>query len=137
MYTVCLYDIHVQPSFTALQRCSKMKSFVVTTTCLLMFGAPALAKAADLSLNARRMLSYGTTAVEVKTCDLPITSAENTQMMEALAKYAEAQKELTQEAFTEAMKAAGTQIGTNKEANCAQIATQSIAELLADDEEGK
>jgi hypothetical protein len=41
------------------------------------------------------------------------------------------------ETFTEAMKAAGAQIGSDKDAICAQIATQTIAELLADDEEGK
>ena len=114
-----------------------MKSFAVAATCLLMFCVPVSAKAEDLSLNGRRMLSYGTTAVEVKVCDLPITSAENTQMMNALAKYADAQKDLPQEAFTEAMKAAGAQIGSNKDAICAQIATQTIEELLADDEEGK
>jgi hypothetical protein len=114
-----------------------MKLLAVAATCLLMFSVPVSAKAQDLSLNARRMLSYGTTAVEVKVCDLPITSAENTQMMNALAKYADAQKDLPPEAFIEAMKAAGAKIGSNKEAICAQIATQTIAELLADDEEGK
>ncbi len=114
-----------------------MKSFAVAATFLLMSGIFVSANAEDLSLNAKRMLSYGTTAVEVKVCDLPITGAEKTQMMSALAKYADAQKDLPQEAFTEAMKAAGAQIGANKDAICAQIATQTIAELLAEDEEGK
>jgi hypothetical protein len=102
-----------------------------------MFGAATLAKDAELSLNAKRMISYGTTAVEVKACDLPITGAEKTQMMDALQKYAEAQKDLSQDDLTEVMKAAGAQIGTNKEAVCAQIATQTIAEMLADDEAAK
>jgi hypothetical protein len=95
------------------------------------------AKAADQLLDARRMLSYGTTAVEVKICNLPITNDENAQMMNALAKYADAQKDLPQEAFTEAMKAAGAKIGADKDTICNQIATQTVAEMLVDDEAGK
>jgi hypothetical protein len=114
-----------------------MKSFAAVATFLLMFCVPGSGKAEELSLNARRMLSYGTTAVSIKVCNLPITTAENTQMMNALTKYAAAQKDVPPEAFTEAMKAAGAQIGSDKDAICAQIATQTIAELLADDEEGK
>lgn len=114
-----------------------MKSFAVAAVCVFTFCAPLSAKAEDLSLAARRMLSYGTTAVEVKVCNLPITDEEQTQMMTALTKYADAQQDLTQEIFTEAMKAAGAKIGADKDAICAQIATQTIAQLLADDEEGK
>ncbi len=83
------------------------------------------------------MLSYGTTAVEVGVCKLTITPAEQKQMMDALAKYADLQKDLTQEQLTEAMKAAGAQIGANKDAICAEVGKQTIAQLLADDEEGK
>jgi hypothetical protein len=115
----------------------EMKSFVVAAICLLTLSVPLTAKAADLSLDARRMLSYGTTAVEVKICNLPITNDENAQMMTALAKYADAQKDLPQEAFTEAMKAAGAKIGADKDAICNQIATQTVAEMLVDDEAGK
>ncbi len=114
-----------------------MKSVAVMAVCLFTLCFQASANAEDLSLDARRMLSYGVTAVEVKVCGLPITSDENAQMTNALVKYAEAQKDLTREMFTEAMKAAGARIGENKDAICAQIATQTIAELLADDEEGK
>ena len=114
-----------------------MKLFSVSAACLLLACVTVPAKADDLSLDARRMLSYGTTAVMVKVCNLPITPAENTKMMTALAKYADAQKDLSQEAFTESMKTAGAQIAANKDAICAQIATQTIAEMLADDEEGK
>ena len=114
-----------------------MKLFNVFAVTLLASAAIIQASAAELSLDAKRMLSYGTTAVEVKVCGLPITADEQTQMMDALAKYADKQTDLTQDQFTEAMKAAGAQIGGNKAAICAQIATQTVAELLADDEEGK
>ncbi len=114
-----------------------MKAFTTAAILLVTCCAQMPARAQDLSLDARRMLSYGTTAVEVKVCNLPITSTENAQMMNALAKYSDAQTELPPEAFTEAMKAAGTQIGSNKAAICAEVGKQTIAELLADDEEGK
>lgn len=114
-----------------------MKSVTLTVACLVGLFAFTPAFAQDISLDGRRMLSYGTTAVMVKVCDLPITASEKTQMMDALKLYAEKQKDVSQEVFTESMKAAGTQIGANKEAICAQIATQTIASMLADDEQGK
>src|SRR5580704_3161121 len=95
-----------------------MKLFAVAVICLLSSYASLSAKAADLSLDARRMLSYGTTAVEVKVCDLPITKDETTQMMTALVKYGDAQKDLSREDFSEAMEATGTKIGSDKDAIC-------------------
>ena len=114
-----------------------MKRIAFAAMCLLSLPAPRPASAQDLSLDTRRMLSYGTTAVMVRSCNLPITPAQNKQMMDALAKYADKQKDLSQEQFTEAMKAAGAQIGSNKEAVCAQLADANIADMLAEDEEGK
>jgi hypothetical protein len=114
-----------------------MKSVTFIAASLLVAGLNMSAQAADLSLDAKRMLSYGTTAVEVKVCDLPITEAEKTTMMTQLAKYADAQKDLTQDDFTETMKTVGAQIGANKDAICAQLAMQTVAQLLAEDEEGK
>ena len=112
-----------------------MKLFMTAAAGLLL--ACAHGQAQELSLDARRMLSYGTTAVEVKVCDLPITSTEHTRMMDALARYSESQKELTPDVFTEAMKAAGSQIGSNRDAVCAEVGKQTVAELLADDEQGR
>ena len=112
-----------------------MKPTVLAAACAL--SAFASAHAQELSLDARRMLAYGTTAVVVKSCGLPITDAENKQMMGALAKYAERQKDVSQEQFTEAMKAAGAQIGGNKAAVCGEAATTSIADMLAEDEKGE
>lgn len=114
-----------------------MKLLTLAAACLAGLSAFAPAFAQDVSLDGRRMLSYGTTAVMVQVCNLPITSSEKTQMMDALKLYADKQTDVSQEAFTEAMKAAGAQIGSNKEAICAQIATQTIAAMLADDEQGK
>ena len=97
----------------------------------------ASVQAQDLSPDAKRMLAYGTTAIVVKSCGLPITAAENKKMMDSLAKYAERQKDITQDQFTEAMKAAGAQIGSNKEAVCGEAATTSISDMLAEDEKGE
>ncbi len=114
-----------------------MKSILIATTFVLIVAATVSAEAADLSLDAKRALSYGTTAVQVKVCNLSITPAENTQMMNALAKYAEAQKDLSQDDFTETMKTVGSKIAENKDAICAQLATQPIAQMLAEDEAGQ
>lgn len=111
-----------------------MKSTVLAAACAL---SVASAHAQDLSPDTKRMLAYGTTAIVVKSCGLPITAAENKRMMDSLAKYAERQKDITQDQFTEAMKAAGAQIGSNKEAVCGEAATTSIADMLAEDEKGE
>lgn len=112
-----------------------MRIFTLAAACILTL--PAVAVAQDLALNTRRMLSYGTTAVIVKTCDLPITAAENNRMMGSLQKYAEAQTELTPAQFTEAMQAAGAQIGQNKDAVCAEASGKSVADMLAEAEQGE
>lgn len=110
-----------------------MKLPALAAACALLASAiPALAQ--DLTPDTKRMLAYGTTAVVVRSCGLPITPAENGQMMDALAKYADRQKQLTQDEFTEAMKAAGAQIGSNRELVCQEAAKTSIADMLAEDE---
>ena len=110
---------------------------MITAIFMTLFAVSSAVRADDLSLDAKRMLSYGTTAVEVGACKFPITEAEQKQMMDSLSKYAELQKDLTQEQFTDAMKTAGAQIGANKDAICAEVGKQTIAQLLADDENGK
>ncbi len=118
-----------------------MKRFILlsaTISSILVCSAAKFeVKAEDLSLNAKRMLSYGTTAVAVGVCKFPITPAEQKQMMASLEKYANLQKDLTEDQLTELMKAAGAQIGANKDAICAEMGKQTIAEQLADDEDGK
>ncbi len=96
---------------------------------------PALAQ--DLSPDAKRLLAYGTVAVVVRSCGLPITDAENQQMMGAMAKYADQQKDISKEQFTEAMKAAGAQIGSNKESVCGEAKTTSISDMLTEAEKGE
>lgn len=95
------------------------------------------AVAQDLSLDAKRMLAYGTTAVMVGACDMPITAKQKERMNSGLAKYAEKQTELTQADFAELMKAAGAQIGANKAEVCAQVLAMDVDVLLADAEQGK
>ncbi len=108
-----------------------------TLAAAIALAAVLPARAQDLSPDTKRMLSYATTAVIVKSCGLPITAAENKQMMDSLAKYADRQKDMSQSDFTEAMKAAGAQIGANKDAVCAEAAKTPIADMLAEDEKGE
>lgn len=61
-----------------------MKPTVLAAACMLSAFTPALAQ--DLSPDAKRLLAYGTVAVVVKSCGLPITDGENKQMMDAMAK---------------------------------------------------
>ncbi len=96
---------------------------------------PAIAQ--DLSPDAKHLLAYGTVAVVVRSCSLPITDAENQQMMDAMSKYADQQKDISKDQFTEAMKTAGAQIGSNKEAVCGEAKTTSIADMLAEAEKGE
>lgn len=111
------------------------KLFILAAAGVL--AVPAFASAQDLSLDTRRMLSYGTTAVVVKACNLPITADENNRMMASLDKYAKAQTQMTPAQFTEAMQAAGSMIGMNKEGVCAEAAGKSVADMLAEAEEGE
>lgn len=112
-----------------------MKPTVLAAACMLSAFTPALAQ--DFSPDAKRLLAYGTVAVVVKSCGLPVTDAENKQMMDAMAKYAEQQKDISKEQFTEAMKAAGAQVGSNKEAVCGEASTTSISDMLAEAEKGE
>ena len=112
-----------------------MKPTVLAAACLLSAFTPALAQ--DLSPDAKRLLAYGTVAVVVRSCDLPITDTENKQMMDAMSKYADQQKDISKDQFTEAMKAAGAQVGSNKEAVCGEAKTTSIADMLAEAEKGE
>ncbi len=102
-----------------------------------MLSAFTPARAQDLSPDAKRLLAYGTVAVVVKSCGLPVTDAENKQMMGAMAKYAEQQKDISKDQFTEAMKAAGAQVGSNKAAVCSEASTTSISDMLAEAEKGE
>lgn len=112
-----------------------MKRYTLAAAWLL--AVPAIASAQDLKLDTRRMLSYGTTAVIVKTCDLPVTASENSRMMASLQKYADAQTEMTPAQFTEAMQAAGAMIGQNKAAVCAEASGKTVADMLEEAEAGE
>ena len=112
-----------------------MKPTVLAAACLLSAFTPALGQ--DLSPDAKRLLAYGTIAVVVRSCDLPITDTENKQMMDAMSKYADQQKDISKDQFTEAMKAAGAQIGSNKETVCGEAKTTSISDMLAEAEKGE
>lgn len=112
-----------------------MKSIVLAAACMLSAFTPALAQ--DLSPDAKRLLAYGTIAVVVKSCGLPITDDENKQMMSAMSKYADQQKDISKDQFTEAMKSAGAQIGSNKDAVCGEAKTTSISDMLAEAEKGE
>ena len=98
--------------------------------------AASPARSQDLSPDAKRMLAYGTTAVVVGACQLPITPAERKQMMDSLGKYSEAQTQLSPDDFKAAMTQAGTMIGTNTDAVCTEAAKTPISAQLAEDETG-
>lgn len=113
-----------------------MKTMLLATAALLL-AAQAHAQDAELSLETRRMLSYGTLAVMTGACKTPLTAEQSAQIKSGLEKAATAQTELSEADFTEMMKAAGAQVGANKAEVCAALTPEFIASGIADAAAGK
>ena len=113
-----------------------MKTILLATAALLLV-SQAHAQDAELSLETRRMLAYGTLAVMTGACKTPLTPAQSSQIKSGLENASNAQTELSEGDFTEMMKAAGAQIGANKAEVCAALTPEFIKTSIADAAAGK
>ncbi len=107
-----------------------MKMFLLAATAISLLGSQARAADPELSADTKRMLSYGTLAVMTGACKTNLPPDQAAQIRTGLQKAAEAQKDMTQEQFTEAMKTVGAQVGENKEQICASLTPEFIATSL-------
>lgn len=113
-----------------------MKTMLLATAALLL-ASQAHAQDAELSLDTKRMLAYGTLAVMTGACKTPLTAAQSSQLTSGLEKAAAAQTQLSEADFTEMMKAAGAQVGENKAEVCASLTPEFIATNLEDAAAGR
>ena len=98
-----------------------MKLLVLASLGAIALASPTRAAEPDLSIEAKRMLSYGSLAVMTGICKPTLAPGQADQIQAGLQAAAEAQHDLTQAQFTDAMKAVGTQVGGNKEQVCAAL----------------
>jgi hypothetical protein len=108
-----------------------VKTILLTTVALLLV-SQAHAQDAELSIDTKRMLAYGTLAVMTGACKTPLTAAQSSQIKSGLEKAATAQTELSEADFTEMMKAAGAQVGANKAEVCAALTPEFITAGIKD-----
>ena len=113
-----------------------MKTTLLATAALFL-ATHAYAQDADLSLETKRMLAYGTLAVMTGACKTPLTPTQSSQIKTGLEKSAAAQTELSEADFTEMMKAAGAQVGANKAEVCAALTPDFINSGIADAAAGR
>lgn len=114
-----------------------MKPLLLAFTALALMASHARAADGELSIDTKRMLAYGTLAVMTGACKTSLTPAQQTQMNTGLQKAADAQKDLTEDQFTEAMKVVGAQVGQNKEQICASLTPDFIATSLEEAANGE
>ncbi len=113
-----------------------MKTTLLAIAALLLT-TQARAQDTELSLDAKRMLAYGTMAVMTGACKTPLTTDQSTKMKAGLEKAAAAQKDFSEADFTEMMKAAGAQVGSNKAEVCAALTPDFINAGLDDAAAGR
>lgn len=126
----------MRPSPATTEGHLPVKTTLIALAALLL-ATQARADDADLSLDTKRMLAYGTLAVMTGACKTPLSSAQSTQMKSGLEKAATAQDQLSEADFTEAMKAVGAQVGGNKEQICSSLTPDFINTSLADAAAGR
>jgi hypothetical protein len=107
-----------------------MKRLLLTAAIAGLLSPQARAADPELSIEAKRMLAYGTLAVMTGACQTTLTSDQAAQIKMGLRKAAEAQQQLTQEQFTDLMKVVGTQVGENKDQVCTSLTPDFIATSL-------
>jgi len=113
-----------------------VKTILLATAAFLLV-SQAHAQDAEMSLETRRMLAYGTLAVMTGACKTPLTPAQSSQIKTGLETASKAQTELSEGDFTEMMKAAGAQVGANKAEVCAALTPEFISNGIADAAAGK
>ncbi len=103
-----------------------MNRFLLTAVLCSIVAGQARAADPELSIDARRMLGFGTLAVMIGACKPVVTAEQTAQINKGLEAAADKQKDFTEDEFTEMMKAAGAQIGTNRAAVCGALTPDYI-----------
>ena len=114
-----------------------MKTLLLAAAVATLLTSHARADDPELSIDAKRMLAYGTLAVMTGACKTSLAPGQAAQIKTGLAKASEAQQDFTEADFTELMKAAGTQVGQNKAQVCASLTPDFIATSLEDAAAGR
>ena len=109
-----------------------MKTLFVAMTLTALLTSQARAADPELSIDTKRLLAYGTLAVMAQSCKASLTPDQEARLNTGLQKSSQAQKELTEAEFTEAMKAVGTQVGQNKDQICAALTPDFVEASLTD-----
>lgn len=110
----------------------KVKTFLVAMTATALLTSQARAADPELSIDTKRLLAYGSLAVMAGACKATLTPDQESRLNDGLQKASQAQKELTEAQFTEAMKVVGTQVGQNKEQICGALTPDFIESSLED-----
>lgn len=113
-----------------------MKKISLATLAACLLTSSAMAVGPELSLDSRRLLSYGTLAVMTGACKVQLTSEQESRLRKGMSAAADAQKDFTQDEFKELMKDAGTQVGANKESVCAELTPSFVEKSLKDAADG-
>ena len=108
----------------------KVKTFLVAITLTALLTSQARAADTELSTDTKRLLAYGSLAVMTGACKTTLTSDQEARLNDGLQKASQAQKELTEAQFTEAMKVVGTQVGQNREQICNALTPEFVETSL-------
>ena len=114
-----------------------MKTLLVAMTITALMTSQVRAADPELSIDTKKLLAYGTLAVMTQSCKVTLTPDQEGRLNTGLQQSAEAQKELTEAQFTEAMKVVGTQLGQNRDQICAALTPDFIDSSLEDASAGK
>lgn len=99
----------------------RVRFLVIAGLMAALSASQARAAEPELSIDAKRMLSYGALAVMTGICKPDLTTSQTAEIQKGLQTSAEAQHDLTQAQFTDLMKAVGAQVGQNKDQTCAAL----------------
>ena len=107
-----------------------MKLLILASLTAVVLASPTRAAEPDLSIETKRMLSYGSLAVMTGICKPTLAPGQADQIQTGLQAAAEAQHDLTPAQFTEAMKTVGTRVGEDRDQICAALTPEFIATSL-------
>ena len=105
-------------------------SRILLAVALILLTSQARADDPELSVDTKRMLAYGTLAVMTGACKTTLPPAQAAELKSGLEKAADAQHDFSEADFTEAMKAVGAQVGSNKAQICAALTPDYITTSL-------
>ncbi len=107
-----------------------MKTFFVAMIATTLLMSQARAADPELSTDTKRLLAYGSLAVMTGACKTTLTPDQETRLNGGLQKASQAQKDMSEAQFTEAMKVVGTQVGQNKEQICNALTPEFVDSSL-------